>query len=69
MPRVFYECDGNVAECWRELAANACALYLLIVSVACLKSAGLECLLDDEWNVFGVECTLLRVVDVASTDV
>ena len=43
MPGVFDECDGNIAEGWRELAANACAgaLYLLVVGVAGFENAGL----------------------------
>ena len=38
---MFDERDGNIAEGWRDLAANACALYLLVVGVAGFENAGL----------------------------
>ena len=68
MPGVFNECDGNIAECWRELAADACALYLLVVGVAGFENAGLECVLNDEGNVLGVNGALLRMVNVVPAD-
>ena len=51
------------------MAANACSSNLLVVCVAFLKNARLECLVYYEWNVLGVQSALLWVVDVMSTDV
>ena len=69
MPGVLDECDGNVAQGWGKLAANASALDLFVVGVAGSENARLECMLNNEWNVLGVESALLWMVNVAPADV
>lgn len=51
------------------MAASACSLYLLLISVTCLKNARLECLLCDKWDVSRVKSALLWVVDVMAANV
>ena len=69
MPGVFDECDGNIAEGGREVAANACALSLLVVGIAGFENAGLWCMLNNEGYVLGVNGALLWMVNVVPADV
>ena len=65
---MFNECGGNIAECWGELAADACTLYLLVVGVAGLEKQDC-CLSNNEGNVLGVNGVLLWMVNVVPADV
>ena len=69
VPGVFNEGNAYIAKSGGQLAADACALDLLMISVACLKDARVKCLLYDQGNVGHVECTLLGMVDVVSANV
>lgn len=69
MPSVLRQGDGDVAEGWRKLAANARSLGLLTVSVASLENVCVECLLYNEWNVGGANSALLWVVNVMMAEV
>ena len=69
VPRVFNECDGNVAEGWRQLGSNPGASDLFVCVVACPENAGVEGVPDNGGDVRGVDGALGGMLWAVSTNV
>ena len=54
VPRVFDECDGNIAKGWRQLGSNPGASHLFVGVVACPENAGVQCVPDNGGDVGSV---------------
>ena len=68
-PRVFNECDGDIAKGWRELGANPSSSDLLVGVIASPENAGVECIGDNGSNVRGLDRALCGMFLVVSADV
>ena len=67
VPGVFDECNGYIAEGWRELGANPSSSDLLVGVVASPENASVECKSHDGGDVGclnGALCGMLAVVAV-----
>ena len=65
---MFDQCDGHVAQGWRQLGSNPSASYLLVSVVASLENAGVEGKRDDGGDVRGVDSTLCRMPSAMSAN-
>ena len=69
VPGVFDECNGYIAEGWRELGANPSSSDLLVGVVACPENAGVECKGHDGGDVGCLDGALCGMLAVVSADV
>ena len=69
VPGVFNECNGYIAEGWRELGANPSSSDLLVGVVASPENAGVECKGHDGGDVGCLDGALCGMLAVVSADV
>ena len=66
---MFDQCDGHVAQGWRQLGSNPSASYLLVSVVASPENASVEGKCDNGCDVSGVESALCGMSSVVSANV
>ena len=69
VPGVLNECNGYIAEGWRELGANPSSSDLLVGVVASPENASVECKDHDGGDVGGLDGALRGMLAVVSADV
>ena len=69
VPGVFNECNGYIAEGWRELGANPSSSDLLVGVVASPENASVERKGHDGGGVGGLDGALRGMLAVVSADV
>ena len=68
VPRMFNECNGYIAEGWRELGANPSSSDLLVSVVASPENTSVECKGYDCGDVGGLDGALRGMFAVVSAE-